>query len=160
MFVVGCLPSWSQREASGRLHQKAQRPRQSVPSVSDASGRTGSHLLTLCLAVASKCGFDIFAEHRRVNNSASHINEYIEGTIERLGFTPDLYYLHRMDPGMFPFQYLALTLCAALSLTISTQRHLLKNPSEPSTSFARRARPSTLVSRNALPRHFAKPTRV
>lgn len=33
-----------------------------------------------------------------VTNSASHIKEYIEGTIERLGFTPDLYYLHRMDP--------------------------------------------------------------
>ena len=33
-----------------------------------------------------------------VTNSASHIKEYIEGTIERLGFTPDLYYLHRIDP--------------------------------------------------------------
>jgi len=33
-----------------------------------------------------------------VDNSPSHIKEYIEGTIERLGFTPDLYYLHRMDP--------------------------------------------------------------
>jgi aryl-alcohol dehydrogenase-like predicted oxidoreductase len=33
-----------------------------------------------------------------VNNSAAHINEYIEGTISRLGFTPDLYYLHRIDP--------------------------------------------------------------
>ncbi|KAI8673035.1 Aldo-ket-red domain-containing protein [Fusarium sp. Ph1] len=29
---------------------------------------------------------------------ATHIKEYIEGTIERLGFPPDLYYLHRIDP--------------------------------------------------------------
>lgn len=35
-----------------------------------------------------------------VTNSAAHIKEYIEGTIERLGFTPDLYYLHRIDPSM------------------------------------------------------------
>ncbi|KAJ5805165.1 hypothetical protein N7474_011052 [Penicillium riverlandense] len=49
--------------------------------------------------VASKCGFDVFGEGRfSVTNSASHIKEYIEGTIERLGFTPDLYYLHRIDP--------------------------------------------------------------
>lgn len=33
-----------------------------------------------------------------MDNSPSHIKEYIEGTIERLGFTPDLYYLHRIDP--------------------------------------------------------------
>lgn len=33
-----------------------------------------------------------------VTNSEEHIKEYIEGTIERLGFTPDLYYLHRIDP--------------------------------------------------------------
>jgi aryl-alcohol dehydrogenase-like predicted oxidoreductase len=33
-----------------------------------------------------------------VTNSPEHIKSYIEGTIERLGFTPDLYYLHRMDP--------------------------------------------------------------
>ncbi len=36
-----------------------------------------------------------------MTNSASHIKEYIEGTIERLGFAPDLYYLHRIDPSMF-----------------------------------------------------------
>ncbi|KAL3431570.1 NADP-dependent oxidoreductase domain-containing protein [Aspergillus tetrazonus] len=48
--------------------------------------------------VASKCGFDIFGPVRRVTNSAAHIKEYIEGTIDRLGFTPDLYYLHRIDP--------------------------------------------------------------
>ena len=51
--------------------------------------------------LASKCGFDVFAEgdaKGAVTNSASHIKTYIEGTIERLGFTPDLYYLHRIDP--------------------------------------------------------------
>ncbi|KAJ5101165.1 aldo/keto reductase [Penicillium angulare] len=47
--------------------------------------------------LASKCGFDVFGSGA-VTNSASHIKEYIEGTIERLGFTPDLYYLHRIDP--------------------------------------------------------------
>ncbi|KAM0193476.1 hypothetical protein ACHAPI_007545 [Fusarium lateritium] len=52
------------------------------------------------LFVASKCGFDVFSPTRSVNNSAAHIKEYIEGTIERLGFTPDLYYLHRIDPNM------------------------------------------------------------
>lgn len=51
--------------------------------------------------IASKCGFDIDFETGKpkgVTNSAAHIKEYIEGTIERLGFTPDLYYLHRIDP--------------------------------------------------------------
>ncbi|PWY85834.1 putative aldo-keto reductase [Aspergillus sclerotioniger CBS 115572] len=48
--------------------------------------------------IASKCGFDVFSGNGGVTNSASHIKEYIEGTIERLGFTPDLYYLHRIDP--------------------------------------------------------------
>ena len=46
--------------------------------------------------MASKCGVAVF-EDGEVNNSAEHIHKYIEGTIERLGFTPDLYYLHRMD---------------------------------------------------------------
>ncbi|KAJ5342506.1 hypothetical protein N7541_011630 [Penicillium brevicompactum] len=50
------------------------------------------------LFVASKCGFEVFGPERKVTNSASHIKEYIEGTIDRLGFTPDLYYLHRIDP--------------------------------------------------------------
>lgn len=36
-----------------------------------------------------------------VTNSASHIKEYIDGTIQRLGFTPDLYYLHRIDPSKY-----------------------------------------------------------
>ncbi|KAJ5496565.1 hypothetical protein N7463_008552 [Penicillium fimorum] len=48
--------------------------------------------------IASKCGFNVFGGDMSVTNSASHIKEYIEGTIERLGFTPDLYYLHRIDP--------------------------------------------------------------
>ena len=49
--------------------------------------------------VASKCGFDCMGGTGGVTNSASHIKGYIEGTIERLGFAPDLYYLHRIDPG-------------------------------------------------------------
>ncbi|KAJ5969645.1 hypothetical protein N7501_005893 [Penicillium viridicatum] len=48
--------------------------------------------------IASKCGFDVMGGNGAITNSASHIKEYIEGTIERLGFTPDLYYLHRIDP--------------------------------------------------------------
>ncbi|KAJ6009426.1 hypothetical protein N7522_004442 [Penicillium canescens] len=48
--------------------------------------------------IASKCGFNCIGGDGSVTNSASHIKEYIEGTIERLGFTPDLYYLHRIDP--------------------------------------------------------------
>ncbi|KAE8369684.1 NADP-dependent oxidoreductase domain-containing protein [Aspergillus caelatus] len=47
--------------------------------------------------IASKCGFNVFGDGS-VTNSAAHIKEYIEGTVERLGFTPDLYYLHRIDP--------------------------------------------------------------
>ncbi|PYI26055.1 Aldo/keto reductase [Aspergillus indologenus CBS 114.80] len=47
--------------------------------------------------IASKCGFDVFG-NKGVTNSAAHIKQYIEGTIERLGFAPDLYYLHRIDP--------------------------------------------------------------
>ncbi|KAL4805291.1 NADP-dependent oxidoreductase domain-containing protein [Aspergillus unguis] len=47
--------------------------------------------------IASKCGLDVFGKGG-LTNSAAHIKEYIEGTIERLGFTPDLYYLHRIDP--------------------------------------------------------------
>jgi aryl-alcohol dehydrogenase-like predicted oxidoreductase len=58
--------------------------------------------LIICVRsiVASKCGFDVFGPVRSVTNSAAHINEYIDGTIERLGFAPDLYYLHRIDPSM------------------------------------------------------------
>ena len=50
------------------------------------------------LLVASKCGLKCFNGESGVDNSPTHIKEYIEGTIERLGFTPDLYYLHRIDP--------------------------------------------------------------
>ncbi|KAL2823490.1 NADP-dependent oxidoreductase domain-containing protein [Aspergillus cavernicola] len=55
------------------------------------------HNLRDKIFIASKCGFDVFGTGK-VTNSTSHIKEYIEGTIERLGFTPDLYYLHRIDP--------------------------------------------------------------
>lgn len=48
--------------------------------------------------IASKCGFSVFEQGGGVTNSAEHIEKYIEGTIERLGFAPDLYYLHRIDP--------------------------------------------------------------
>ncbi|KAF2032527.1 Aldo/keto reductase [Setomelanomma holmii] len=48
--------------------------------------------------IASKCGFNCINGDGKVTNSASHIKEYVEGTIVRLGFTPDLYYLHRIDP--------------------------------------------------------------
>ena len=48
--------------------------------------------------IASKCGFDCMGGDGKVTNSATHIETYIDGTIERLGFTPDLYYLHRIDP--------------------------------------------------------------
>lgn len=50
------------------------------------------------LFIASKCGFDVFGPQRIVTNSPEHIQTYIEGTIDRLGFAPDLYYLHRIDP--------------------------------------------------------------
>ncbi|RXK40633.1 aldo-keto reductase [Tremella mesenterica] len=52
--------------------------------------------------IASKCGFEIDWEAKKplkVTNSAEHIKEYIEGSIKRLGTTPDLYYLHRIEPG-------------------------------------------------------------
>lgn len=50
------------------------------------------------LFIASKCGFEVFGPQRSVSNSPEHIRSYIEGSIERLGFAPDLYYLHRIDP--------------------------------------------------------------
>lgn len=53
--------------------------------------------------VASKCGievdFDTKTPTGKITNSPAHINEYIEGTIKRLGSAPDLYYLHRIEPG-------------------------------------------------------------
>jgi aryl-alcohol dehydrogenase-like predicted oxidoreductase len=51
----------------------------------------------LC-TVASKCGIECMNNDFTLTNSSSHIKKYIEGTIERLGFAPDLYYLHRIDP--------------------------------------------------------------
>lgn len=76
------------------------------------------HNLRDQLFIDSKCGFDIDFESgksRGVTNSASHIKKYtgpqhrshclspvlivcLDGTIDQLGFTPDLYYLHRVDP--------------------------------------------------------------
>lgn len=58
-------------------------------------------LISLCHTVASKCGFQVFEPEFKVTNSAKHIKKYIEGTIDRLGFTPDLYYLHRIDPSTY-----------------------------------------------------------
>jgi hypothetical protein len=58
-----------------------------------------SVFLDLLIKVASKCGVAVF-EDDSVTNSPTHIKTYMDGTIERLGFTPDLYYLHRIDPGM------------------------------------------------------------
>ncbi|KAJ9481727.1 hypothetical protein VN97_g11740 [Penicillium thymicola] len=55
-------------------------------------------IISSCPAVASKCGFEVFGPGQKVTNSAAHIKEYIEGTIDRLGFTPDLYYLHLLSP--------------------------------------------------------------
>ena len=34
-----------------------------------------------------------------MDNSAQHIKSYIQDSIERLETTPDLYYLHRIEPG-------------------------------------------------------------
>ena len=48
--------------------------------------------------IASKCGVEVFSGERVPSNSPEHITSYIEGTISRLGFAPDLYYLHRIDP--------------------------------------------------------------
>lgn len=56
------------------------------------------HNLRDKLFVASKCAFEVFGPNRTVTNSPEHIQSYIEGTIDRLGFAPDLYYLHRIDP--------------------------------------------------------------
>ncbi|KAI4698427.1 hypothetical protein J4E81_005650 [Alternaria sp. BMP 2799] len=41
---------------------------------------------------------DFIRKHNVRDKVFTHIKEYIDGTIERLGFTPDLYYLHRIDP--------------------------------------------------------------
>ena len=54
-------------------------------------------LIRRSCVVASKCGVACF-EDGQVTNSPAHIKSYIDGTISRLGFAPDLYYLHRIDP--------------------------------------------------------------
>lgn len=103
-------------------------------------------------AVASKCGFKV--ENFTVTNSASHIKEYIEGTIERLGFTPDLYYLHRIDPS---------TCCAPMySFRLADLRQTppLRSPSQLWMRSARQARPSTSVCLSALLRRCVRPTQV
>ncbi|KAJ6623299.1 putative aldo-keto reductase [Mycena sp. CBHHK59/15] len=51
--------------------------------------------------IASKCGIAVNWETGKpkgTTNSPDHIREYIDGTISRLQTTPDLYYLHRIDP--------------------------------------------------------------
>ncbi|KAH6845688.1 NADP-dependent oxidoreductase domain-containing protein [Chaetomium sp. MPI-CAGE-AT-0009] len=55
-------------------------------------------LASKCGIIVPKGGFDMSKPQMTVTNKPSHIREYIEDTIERLGFTPDLYYLHRIDP--------------------------------------------------------------
>ena len=47
-----------------------------------------------------------------VINSASHIKTYIEGTIERLGFSLGLHYLHRIDPCMVSRSVTLKSLCS------------------------------------------------
>ncbi|WVW82519.1 hypothetical protein I302_104530 [Kwoniella bestiolae CBS 10118] len=47
--------------------------------------------------IASKCG--IHLDDGKIDNSKAHIEEYIDNSIQRLGFTPDLYYIHRIEPG-------------------------------------------------------------
>lgn len=37
-------------------------------------------------------------ENRGVTNKPDYIKKSIEGSIERLGSAPDLFYLHRIDP--------------------------------------------------------------
>ncbi|RBQ66097.1 hypothetical protein FVER14953_21376 [Fusarium verticillioides] len=94
--------------------------------------------------IASKCGFDVFGKGG-VTNSASHIKEYIEGTIERLGFAPDLYYLHRIDPNT-PLEesipaldeirkqgktkYIGLSECSANTLRKANSSKFIDIPSE------------------------------
>lgn len=53
--------------------------------------------------VASKCGMEIDEEKKsigKLSNTPEHIKEYLANSTERLGFTPDLYYLHRIDPNV------------------------------------------------------------
>lgn len=52
-------------------------------------------------ADAERLALDQFGENGPtggIDNSAEHIKSYIQGSIERLGTTPDLYYIHRIEP--------------------------------------------------------------
>lgn len=111
-------------------------------------------ILVFLRTVASKCGFSVF-EDGAVTNSASHIKSYIDGTIERLGFAPDLYYLHRIDPSKL-HQY-----CThRITLLTLTQTPHSRSPSRLSTKSGKRARQSTSDYPNALPGLCAKQTPV
>ncbi|KAG7562875.1 hypothetical protein FFLO_01704 [Filobasidium floriforme] len=51
--------------------------------------------------IASKCGIEFTADGPtgRIDNSAQHIKSYLQASTERLGTVPDLYYIHRIEPG-------------------------------------------------------------
>jgi aryl-alcohol dehydrogenase-like predicted oxidoreductase len=72
-----------------------------IESSVSQSGTIFEALADCSSVVASKCGIACLESdkgvHSGVTNSPDHIKKYIDGTIERLGFTPDLYYLHRID---------------------------------------------------------------
>lgn len=111
------------------------------------------------MAVASKCGFDVFGD-RSVTNSASHIKEYIEGTIERLGFAPDLYYLHRIDPSKLclasPFRHIPTRYPNRPLL----QTLLWRSQFPPSTKSEGRTRLSISACLNAQLPRYERPTLV
>jgi hypothetical protein len=89
---------------------------------------------------------------RQVTNSASHIKKYIEGTIERLGFAPDLYYLHRIDPSEWH-----QTFTSMIAVLITThQIPPSKNQSQPSTQSAKPGRRNTSAYPNARRKHCGK----
>ncbi|PPJ59355.1 hypothetical protein CBER1_05772 [Cercospora berteroae] len=99
--------------------------------------------------IASKCGFACF-EDGAVTNSAHHISTYIEGTIERLGCTPDLYYLHRIDPKT-PLQE-SIT---ALNATREAGKTKYVGLSECSAATLRKAHSSTCQDRRRASRYSA-----
>lgn len=49
--------------------------------------------------ISSKCGLRFDGHDGQADNSKEHIEEFIEDTTRRFGFSPDLYYLHRIEPG-------------------------------------------------------------
>lgn len=112
------------------------------------------------LFIASKCGFACMEPNAeqgslpfqmKVTNSAEHIATYIEGTKERLGSYPDLYYLHRIDPDT-PLEesitalnklkeqgktkYIGLSECSADTLRKACKSESARGSSGPSTSQA------------------------